>query len=192
MLTFNEALHEYRWNGEVRPSVTQVISRLSSFGMVPPDVLAAAQERGTAVHTLTQYNDEDDLDMASVDPAYSLYLSAWIKFCTQHRTDWRGIEYQSYSPRFGYAGTMDRYGHLNGQPYVIDIKTGAQSHKVWGMQTAAYRQLLAENIGHEWMLARRATVQLRHDGAYKLIAWDDPSDWSAFLALITLTNWSNP
>ena len=189
MLTFNDDLHEYRWDGVVKPSVTQVLGKLHDFGMVPRDVLAAACERGTYVHALCEYHDQNDLDDSSVG-IYLGYLNAWIKFCADHQAVWCGIEAQEYSQRFGFAGTMDRRGTLRGVPHIVDIKTSLAPHKVWGMQTAAYRQLSAENDS-QWLMARRATVQLRTDGTYKLLNWDDPQDWPAFMALITLTNWSS-
>ena len=34
-------------------------------------------------------------------------------------------------------------------------------------------------------------VQLRSDGTYKFLPWEDPDDWPAFLSLINLTNWVN-
>jgi hypothetical protein len=62
-------------------------------------------------------------------------------------------------------------------------------HPVWGLQTSAYRQLLAES-DPAWLLARRATVQLKPDGTYKFIEWGNPQDWTTFLSLINLINWS--
>lgn len=189
MLTFDEPSHTYRWNGEPRPSVTQCLSRLHDFSMVPKDVLQAACERGTYVHKLCEYHDLHDLDASSIGDYYP-YLDAWIDFCADRKTEWEGIEWQGYSERFGFAGTMDRYGRVGGIPYVIDIKTSAQPHPVWGLQTAAYRQLLSEKVATSWALARRATVQLSASGKYRFIPWDSPDDWPTFQALITLNNWS--
>jgi hypothetical protein len=190
-LTFDEPTHTYRYGGVVRPSVTQVLEKLHDFSMVPKDVLEAACERGTYVHLLTQYHDEGDLATESIGD-YWPYLDAWIKFCAAHKAKWDDIEWRHYSKRYGYAGTMDRRGTLDGVRYIVDVKTSASPHRVWGMQTAAYRQLAAEE-DPKWLLARRATVQLRPEngGTYKFLAWDDPDDWGAFLSLINLTNWAN-
>lgn len=196
ILTFDEASHAYRVGGVVRPSTTQVLSRLHDFGMVSAEVLKAAQERGTAVHLLTQYHDEGDLDPDSVDPDFAGYLEGWVKFCRDRNAKWKHVEWRGYSKRYGYAGTMDRVGWLQApmtrglMPWVIDVKTGAQAHRVWGMQTAAYRQLIGEH-DPAWITARRGTVQLRADGTYNFLAWDDPDDWPAFVSLINLTNWIN-
>lgn len=189
MLTFDEQQHRYKWNGAVKPSVTQVLSKLHDFNMVPKEVLEAACLRGTYVHTLCEYHDQNDLDDSSVG-IYRGYLDAWLKFTSDHSAKWSGIEMRGYSERFGYAGTLDRCGTLRGAPFVADIKTSAAPHRVWNMQLAAYRQLLAEQ-DPSWLLARLATVQLRSDGTYKFIEWSDPDAWPAFVALITLSNWSS-
>jgi hypothetical protein len=189
VLTFDEDTHTYRVGGVVVPSVTQVLDGLHSFAAVPQDVLKAAQERGTYVHALCEYHDEGDLDPSSIGP-YGGYLDAWIEFRASYKAEWTGIEVRGYSARFGFAGTCDRRGYLGAVPYILDIKTSAQPHRTWGIQTAAYRQLACED-DPLWMMARRATVQLRADGTFKFLTWDSPTDWHAFLALITLRNWTN-
>jgi len=188
MLEFDEDLHQYKFNGVVKPSVTNCLSHLHSFGLVRKDVLEAACQRGSYVHTLTEYHDQNDLDSESIG-IYAGYLDAWIQFCADHKAVWQGIEVRGYSERYGYAGTYDRAGTLNGSPFVVDIKTSQASHPVWGLQLSAYRQLCAEK-DPEWMLSRRATVQLRPDGTYKFLEWTDPADWTTFLSLINLINWS--
>lgn len=192
MLTFNDERHEYRWLGEVVPSVTQLMQRLQDWGFVPPDVLAAAQERGTDVHLLTQFHDEGDLAPETIGDK-GAYLDAWIDFCATYKVEWSGIECQGFSQRFGFAGTYDRKGKLlltsERDLWLIDIKTSAVRHRCMGMQLAAYRQIEAEKDS-AWMLARRATVQLKPNGKYDFREWKNPKDWAAFQALISLTNWS--
>jgi len=192
MLTFDESSHTYRWSGVPVPSVTQCLSKLHDFGMVPKDVLQAACERGTIVHKLCEFHDQQDLDAGSVGD-YWPYLDAWIDFCNDYGAEWSGIEERHYSQRFGFAGTMDRRGRLRRIPanWVIDVKTSAQAHRVWGMQLSAYRQLLFENVGSEWAMARRGSVQLSKDGKYRFVEWSDPDDWRAFCALITLNTWTS-
>lgn len=189
-LTFDEPSHTYHYEGRVVPSVTQVLGKLHDFSMVPKDVLAAACERGTIVHKLCEYHDQGDLDPESIGD-YWPYLDAWIAFRQDYGAEWEAIEERHYSDRYGYAGTLDRRGTLRklGGRWIVDAKTGASLHRVCGMQLAAYRQQVAEKHP-AWLLARRATVQLRPDGTYLFREWTDPDDWSAFLSLIHLTNWS--
>lgn len=189
ILTFDDESHTYRYGEKVVPSVTQCLSRLHDFGMIPKDVLEAACIRGSYVHALTEFHDQNDLDQSSVG-IYRGYLDAWIRFCADHQAVWEGIEVRGYSERYGFAGTLDRCGTLNGGAWIVDIKTSAQSHRVWNMQLAAYRQLLVETDS-KWALTRLGTVQLRPDGTYKLIEWSAPDAWPAFMALTTLINWAS-
>ena len=135
----------------------------------------------------------DDLDPAERDGEHGGYLKAWEKFLADKRPNWAGIEQQRYSVRYGFAGTMDRCGSLEffgPSPWVIDVKTSAAKYRVWGMQTAAYRQLLVES-DPQWLLARRGTVRLRPNGTYLFDEWTDPRDLPAFLALTTFMDWMN-
>ncbi|HEY1129169.1 MAG TPA: hypothetical protein VGF12_07180 [Roseateles sp.] len=194
-LTFDEPSHTYRVDGRVVPSVTQLLDKLHDFAGVPEEVLEAAKQRGTYVHRMCEMFDKDELDIPLVPVHYRGYLSAWEAFSVEYGPQWQGIEFQDFSRLFGYAGTMDRCGTLPLKyppttRWVVDIKTSADAHPVWGMQTAAYRQIKAE-ADASYALARRATVQLRADGRFKFLPWDEPTDWPAFQSLITLSNWSN-
>jgi hypothetical protein len=195
-LTFDAATHTYRFGGSVVRSVTQHLQALHSFAGVPLDVLEAAQERGTYVHKMCELFDLGELDEvenAKIEGGrYVGYLDAWKRFIDDFRPNWSGIECMGYSPLYRFAGAMDRHGTFERKApgrWIPDIKTSLQPHRVWGLQTAAYRQLLAEqDPAHA--LDQRATVQLAANGAYKFIQWTDPADWPTFQALVTLNNWS--
>jgi len=196
MLTFDEARHEYRWDGKVVPSVTQCLEHLHSFAGVPFDVLEAAKERGTYVHKMCELFDLGDLDEeanALVDGgAYVGYLAAWKKFVADYEPNWAGIERKGFHRLLAYAGTEDRDGTLAKKlpgRWGIDIKTSQQAHRVWGLQTAAYRAIRAQD-DPQAALDRRATVQLAADGSYRFLPWTDPADWPTFQALLSLIQWS--
>jgi hypothetical protein len=182
-LEFDEARHEYRLGGRLVDGVTGLLGTIHRFDMVPPAILAAAQERGTNAHIACQFWDEDgDVDTASLTPDTVLRLGWWREFLADYRPQFVGIETRLYHRALRYAGTADRFAVINGQPWVIDIKTALQSHPVWGMQTAAYAQAAG------WGNAKRATVQLLTTG-YRFIEWPDPTDWNAFASLLTLQRW---
>jgi hypothetical protein len=84
-LVFDEATHTYTLDGERLPSVTQILQRAGAidFSHIPPTILEAARERGTAVHKAVHYFNENDLDVdvfRVAFPDYWPYVSAWIKF----------------------------------------------------------------------------------------------------------------
>lgn len=195
MLTFDDPTHTYRYNGVVVPGVTSLLRPIHDFSKIPPDILADAQHRGTYCHKMTELYDLGNLDEqanAQVEQGrYIGYLRAWKEFLEDYRPDWWEIEHMDYSRRYNYCGTWDRRGTLNGKRrgrFLIDIKTANDPHDPWGVQTAAYRQIAAEQ---EISAAtdNRATVQLHADGNYKFLEWTDPTDWDCFHALIVMHNW---
>lgn len=167
-----------------------LLDKLHTFAGVPEDVLERARHRGSFVHRMCELDDLGDLvEDESIEP-YRGYLEAWRSFRTLYAPNWEGIEERGYSRLFGYAGTLDRRGVFESGPHpglkvLPDIKTSEESHWCWGVQTAAYRQILLEHH-RDWALARRCTIQLFKTGRVKLLYWDDPDDWTTFQALLHL------
>ena len=185
-LEFDEAKHEYRLEGALLPSVTQVLKPLQDFSTIPEDILERSANFGTAVHLATTLWDQNDLDMDSLDPAIVPYLEAWKRFCDETKITFEAIESQVVSEKYRYAGTLDRIGFLNEKATVIDIKTGVVNPTI-GVQLAGY--LVAWNETHVLKVTKRASVALLKDGRYKVDWWEDKADWACFLALLQITNW---
>jgi hypothetical protein len=192
-LTFDEASHTYRHNGIKVPGVTSILSPLTNFDGVPPDVLEAASKFGRAVHLACELDDLGDLDRPTLDPALEPYLQAWERFCMDAGAQWTHVEARVFNSRLRYAGTLDRFGTLqglNGRAFpegprkaVVDIKSTAQLYPAVGPQLAAYADALNQPS------ALRVAVQLKPDGSYTAKVYDDPSDWPTFVSLLTLRNW---
>jgi len=183
MLTFDEASHTYRYNGIVVPGVTTILSPLTDFSRVPPHVLRAAADFGTAVHFACELDDLGTLDEASLDPALVPYLDAWRKFSADYEVEWELIEKPVHNKTLGYAGTLDRQGRVKGLRTVLDIKSSAKLYPSVGPQLAAYQQ--ASDIPS----VQRMGVQLKADGTYVAKTYTDPTDWPVFCSLLTLRTW---
>lgn len=185
MLTFDSGPHEYRWNNIVVPGVTETLERMQSFAGVSREVMEAAQLRGSMVHLMCHYHDEDCLDELQFTDHELAYLPSWKKFIADHKPKWTAIETMFYNSVYGYAGTPDRECSMEWRDgrfdSVIDIKTGTASHPTWALQTAAYAQ------GRRM---RRGTVQIAPNGTYRLIEWPDSSDFPIFVAAVTLNRWT--
>lgn len=184
-LTFDEANHTYRYAGELVPSVTQVLQPLSDFSFVNPEVLAAASAFGTAVHKCCELNDTNDLDEDALDPALVPYLTAWRKFCADHEAEWSMIEARVFHEGLRYAGTLDRYGKVQGKACVVDIKTSAQLYPSIGPQLAGYKNAISSAPP----ATARMAVQLKGDGNYVAKTYTDRTDWPLFCSLLTLRQW---
>lgn len=184
-ITFNEELHEYRFNGKVVPSVTQLIEWAYNFSHVPEDVMEYKSMLGTAVHKACELLDLGTLDESSVDPVVAPYLDAYRRFTAECHPKWDAIEMRVFSEIYGYAGTLDRRGEVMGSYGYFDIKTSATISPPVGMQLSGYK--IAD--GDRGITTKRAAIQLKPNGKYQVHWFTDAMDDAAFLSAVTLSNW---
>lgn len=187
-LTFDEAKHEYRFDGRVVPSVTQVLKPLYSFDHIPPEVLERKRNLGTAVHKAIELDLANDLDHASLVEAVLPYFQAWQRFNADFAPRNAQSEVRVYSTH-GYAGTVDLICESPDQRlWVLDFKTSTDVGPAVALQTAAYAEAY-NNMGLDLRTPQRGAIHLKPDGTYKLYPYTDRKDWPTFLACLTLHNW---
>lgn len=204
--TFDPESHIYRVDGRIIPGVTTILKGLT------PDYdafmsSAEARRRGKLVHALTAVMDgrgdlwPDDLkEEEEEDMAVAGYTDAWFKFKKDTGVsidpDWieRPVHHESY----GYAGTVDRVVQWGDRRVLIDIKTGSYHH-THELQLAGYRAAINAGPGDcgsspicaDEFVYRSAAVYLRRNGTYTLRSFDDDNKaLTAFLAQLTLRNWT--
>lgn len=169
-LVFYEKGHIYMLGGRRVPCVSDLCRFLSReiYKEAPPWQLEAAAERGTVVHAATQLLDQNGT--ALIDPDYAPYLQAYAAFLRDHTPQWSLIERSFYHPDDDYAGTIDRYGLIDGLRTLVDIKTTYTVHKpLCAASLNLYRRLLDHN-GHP--VDRLVILHLQKNGRYKLIPFD--------------------
>lgn len=193
-LDFNAERHEYRVDGELKPNVTRITGMMSSYAGVPADVLRRKADIGTAVHLATEYDDDGDLDDATLPDEIRGYVDAWRAF--RRDTGWvtEQSEQRVYSKRYGYAGTLDCIGHFERMKTVrpsvkcvVDKKATFTIMPAVGPQVAAYAE--AWNETNTPKVRRRFAALLRPNGTYLLHECGDATDFSVFLSGLTLSNW---
>ena len=180
---FNPETHEYRENGLIVPSVTQIIAGagLCDFSCVEEEIRIRSMKRGQSVHWLLQLEDEGALNYRTVPKGLKGYRKAYRTWKRQSGFNVLWIERQFVS-NFGFAGTLDRAGsfppttmYTSGTKAVVDFKTGEIADWV-RYQLCAYslevdkRPAIARTI-------RRIALALKPDGTYKikefpLCTWD--------------------
>lgn len=188
MLTFREDIHEYRLSGVVLPSITQVlqITGIVDFSKVPPMILAASQQFGTACHKATELYDLGTLDFATLDEALRPYLDNWIYFKEKYGFKPLIIEKPMASRIYRFAGTPDRLGEIDGKQVIVEIKTSYELSKATALQTAAQGILWKENGGTNKY--RRLAVLLTGDKLPEVKEYTDKADEGKFLACLTVAN----
>lgn len=194
-LTFDEATHTYRLDGQALPSVTQVLAANGlggDFSHVSPAVLEHARQRGTAVHAAAHYLDEGDLDEATVDPEIRPYLEAWQAFKVARRVELLALEQRVACPLYRFAGTIDRVARVPGirGEVLIDLKTNTPHGAAY--QLAGYK-LLAQHLRPvvtTSVFLERWAVELHPERAvpYTIHEYRNSRDRDIFLAALTLTH----
>jgi hypothetical protein len=189
-LRFDPEAHEYRFDGEVVPSVTQVLAPIVDYSAVPAFMLNYAADRGTQAHYACELYDADELDEESLDERLVPYVEAWKAFRAESGFTIEHSEQRLYHPRYRYAGTCDRVGILNGRRTVLEIKTTATLLPATAVQCAAYQAAFNETAPAAMRAKGCVAVHLRPDGSYRLERYEDTREhFAAFVALLTLKNW---
>lgn len=165
-LTFDETTHTYWLDGEVIPSVTQVMKPLSEacYGNIDAGTLNIAANRGHVVHSAIETLLKDDID--DIPPEYSGYFDAFKQFRSDYPFEIVGIEMRTHHKILRYAGTVDLLCKIDNELILIDYKTTAKINDLLtGVQLEAYGSALASNDIH---IDNKAILHLQSNGKYKL------------------------
>lgn len=188
-VVFKAEDHSYTVAGARVPSVTQILRRLFDFSMVDPAVLEAKAALGTAVHIACELDDADDLAEETVHPKVRPYLDGYRLFKQHKCTSVLATEQVIHNPLYGYAGKYDLLNEFDDALWLIDWKTPITISRAVGLQTAAYAASLPPELT-QGRRPKRAALQLKDDGTYKLHEFKDPNDFPVFVAFATAHNWT--
>ena len=182
ILQFFDKGHVYMLDGEQIPCVSDLCRFLHReiYKEAPIWQLEAAADRGTKVHEATELLDKTG--RAEIEDDYLPYLEAYARFRREHEVAWELIEHPDYHPQHRYAGTIDRYGMVDGLLTLVDLKTTYTVYKpLCGASLNLYRMILE---ARKKRVDKLLIIHLKKDGRYRLVPID--FDDSVPMALITL------
>ena len=182
ILQYFDKGHIYMLEGERIPCVSDLCRFLHReiYKEAPIWQLEAAADRGTKVHAATEVMDKTG--QAEIEDEYLPYLQAYALFRQEHDVQWELIEYADYHPQLMYAGTIDRYGLVDGIKTLVDIKTTYTVYRsLCGASLNLYRLILE---ARDKQVERLLILHPKKDGTYKLIKF--AADDAVPMALITL------
>lgn len=175
-LQFDKSTHTYTVNGEVYPSVTQIIKEAGLIDDVWFN--EEATDRGTIVHAATSLCDIGRLNAEAVPNDVQPYLDGWKRFLQENKPQIVGVERRFYQPTYCFAGTIDRLLFVGGVKAILDIKSGAP--QAWHeIQTAGY----GLGVG---MSGARYCLYLDGKGGYKLERHEGITGRDIFMAALNL------
>ena len=138
MIEFNEKKHEYRLDGNVIPSVTQLLKKhglAADYSFIPEAVLSAKAERGTLIHQEIQ----DFIEKNEVGFTQECTLFAdWIA-----KNPLEDMKCEQIVHNEICAGKFDLLGRRGDKHILIDFKTASAKHlEDWRWQLSLYDHLL--------------------------------------------------
>lgn len=180
-LIFFDQGHTYTLDGEEVPSVSQLCRFLSReiYGTVAQYTLDRAADRGTRVHKACEALDV--YGKVNVTEDIAPYVTAYLKFRQEHEVAWSMVERSLAHPKERYAGTIDRYGTLDGRKALVDLKTTYTVHKPMATAQLNLYRWMVEEEGHA--VDKLYILHLKKDG-YKLVEIEKRDDVPT--ALLTL------
>jgi len=187
-LEYDDPEHKYYYQGAALPGVTGTLEYvgLSDFSFVDNETLTRAMLFGTAVHSLTEFDDKGIL--GEYDPKLQPALTAWRNFKKDLRVEIlpEYIELKVFNKAHRYAGTLDRIFMVDGTYWLIDIKTGGhvKSHAI---QCAAYEAAFRNLFGYRKKI-KRACVYIDGD-KYKVKEHNGVGDWTMFQSALNIANY---
>ena len=182
ILQFFDRGHIYILDGQRLPCVSDLCRFLHReiYKDAPLWQMEAAADRGTKVHAATEALDKTG--WAEIEDEYLPYLQAYAAFRMEHDVQWELIEHPDYHPAHRYAGTIDRYGMVDGFKTLLDIKTTYRVYKPLCSASLNLYRMMLEARGKD--VERLLILHLKKDGSYKLIRFD--AEDAVPMALITL------
>jgi hypothetical protein len=154
----------YRRNGNYYPSVTYVLSYypkgkyfenwLKQVGFASDYIVKKAAEEGTQVHELSEayLNGEelkflDDRGRPQYNPDVWQMFLRFVEFWEEFKPTLIETEVHIFSDVLKVAGTCDLIIEINGETWLLDLKTSNQLQTTYELQTAVYGQCYEECFG---------------------------------------------
>ena len=191
---FDHETHIGRMNGEIWPSVTQLLqeSKLIDYSMVPKEVLEKKRILGTRVHAATILLDDCNFDEDHFNaefPECIPYLEAYRNFRIIEKFENSNAKCgRLVSLKLKFHGEPDEHGirlAWRGQEaYLIDYKCTFKMFASTGAQLSAYKILLAERL--KINVKTRLGLLFKPNGKFDLVPFKDPNDKQDFLACLHL------
>jgi ATP-dependent exoDNAse (exonuclease V) beta subunit len=154
----------YRRNGKYYPSVTYVLGYypkgkffenwLKQVGFASDYIVKKAAEEGTQVHELCEayLNGEelrflDDKGRPQYNPDVWQMFLRFVEFWELIQPTLIETEVHLFSDKLKVAGTCDLIVEINGELWLLDLKTSNQLQLTYELQTAVYGQCYEECFG---------------------------------------------
>tara|TARA_R110000803_G_scaffold36932_6_gene79502 strand:+ start:412 stop:1194 length:783 start_codon:yes stop_codon:yes gene_type:complete len=194
-ITFLDRRVYKRDEGVYYPSVTTVLQHmpknkyfdnwLKDVGHSADIIMRKAGQEGTQVHEAAE-ELIDGKEVTWMDPyGHAKYSLLVWKMINRFADAWQQMdptiiatEEFTFSDTFKYAGTADIIAEVNGERWLLDIKTSNNLHKSYDLQLAAYAKAWEEMYGQKidrtgiiWLKSTKRSPS-KKEGVYQGKGWE--------------------
>lgn len=172
---------------EDRLSRRQLVAQLAQHHRDQWDLKA---QLGTDVHHWALEQCWTNRDAVTEAPWHiRQHLEHWAAWLADTKAEPVHVEACVVSARHRYAGTLDAIARIDGQLWLLDIKTGRRIPETAPLQLAAYRW--ADHIDDTPMppIDRCAVIHLTADRCQLHELQVGPHEWDAFRAALDVHRW---
>ena len=126
MIEYLDQDHVYLYNGEIIPSVTQILSFIfpDKYKDIPEHILKNKSQYGTKIHEAIEKFESEGI-IEKLDYIQEASFNQYLRLKKEHKIEVIDQE-QIIHYKDIYAGRYDISGHVNGEYSLIDIKTTAE------------------------------------------------------------------
>lgn len=164
----NVTADDYTIEGKKYARVSRILEHcgLTDFSKIPASKREWVMERGRQVHLLFEHIERGVDDGFTYDPEVEQYRAAHARFLreTGFEAFFDGIEQTVWSDELRVAGTLDRFGKMQGRVVLLDYKTTSLVPATH-IQTAFYALMIPQFRFEE---IERRGVAFQKNGAYKM------------------------
>lgn len=181
--TFDEATHTHRIGGVIVPGITTVLKPLQDFSTIPPHILEAKRQWGSAVHKSVELYCLDCLDLETLDTALVGPLHGfqnWLKQQKFNPSDFI-VETPMGDASLMVACIPDLI--LDGQA-IIEIKTRKAHMLTDSIQTVCQERTWKKNGGIRAKEYERRVLSLYEDGTFDYVKVNHKDASSRFRLLV--------
>ena len=172
------------------PTVTEVINPWVDWSKIPPAMLQAAADRGTAIHDVCLNFHAKGLPyLGAIQDDAKGYIKSFDRWFDKIVGEVLLVEERLFDDANGYCGQIDLLVQTKqGEIWLVDLKSPVILSKSWKVQIAAYGRLCdLWSVKNNVNIDRCGSLRLRKDGGIPAMDWYEGSalqDFNIFLSAL--------
>lgn len=167
--------HYYYVNDKFHPSVTKILGEtlptpyalrywIGEVGNEKAEAkLNSAGDRGSKIHNACEallFGQTVKLKESFPDKKDQKCIVSFIDWVNEYKPEFKADDIEMIvASTLGFAGTLDMFCHINGEPWIIDFKTSNGVYDSHMLQITAYQHAYYEMTG---IMANRGILHLNH------------------------------